>query len=384
MQPHRTGGLSHSGRNRLILVGAWAVLWCLILLPGGGYSWHYFAHGAVLLFGGHPVGLTAAGGLHLYANYPQYQIGPLSFVVAALQPAGVWAGEVFIVLIGVAVVTVAEQLAATRVDSRSTPRLFIAELLFVPLWAELAIHYTHLDDALVLGIAAAAVWAVRAGQHRWLGPLLGAAIAAKPWAAVFLPLIWASPSQNRSRALVWALALPTVAWLPFVVADPATVWSTSQFTIVNAVDSSLRALGVSSARTPGWDRPAQLVLGLVAGAAAIRRGRWVAVLLAGIAVRLLLDPGTYSYYTAGVMVAALLLDVVLTTGRLPVASVIGFVGLFASEWLGLPAQAQGALRLVTCCLLILVAVTGRAAASEPERSRLAHRPERHQALPCPD
>jgi hypothetical protein len=347
-------------RQRLLLVGGWSVLWCLIFLRGGAYSWHYFANGAVLLFGGHPSGLAAPGGLHLYANYPQYQIGPLSFLVAAVvQPLGSWAGQLLILAIGAVVIAVAESFATGRTDLQGARRLVVAELLFVPLWAELAIHFTHLDDALVLGAGATAVWALHTGRDRWLGALLGAAVAAKPWAAVFLPLVLALPSPQRLRGLVWSLGIPVVAWLPFVVSDPSTIWSTSQFTIANAADSSLRALGVGSARTPGWDRTAQLLLGLVVGAAAVVRRRWAAVLLAGIAVRLLLDPGSYAYYTAGIMVAALLVDVLLTRGPVPITSVVGFTGLFASKALPLTASQSGMLRLLTCAALVVSAVVGR-------------------------
>ena len=51
--------------------------------------------------------------------------------------------------------------------------------------------------------------------------------------------------------------------------------------------SALRVLGVRAARTPGWVRPSQLVLGVAAGGAVWRRGGWAAVPLAGIGVRLL-------------------------------------------------------------------------------------------------
>ena len=56
---------------QLIALICWTALWFLILAPGGGIAWHFFAAGSRLLFSG-PYGrhYHAAGGLHLYANYP--------------------------------------------------------------------------------------------------------------------------------------------------------------------------------------------------------------------------------------------------------------------------------------------------------------------------
>jgi len=94
-----------------VVLAVWAVLWCVLVSAPGGFSWFYFDHGSVLLFGGHPRGLTAAGGLHLYRNYPQYQIGPLTFLLAALiQPFGVVAAQLLMVGVGVAIVVATERL----------------------------------------------------------------------------------------------------------------------------------------------------------------------------------------------------------------------------------------------------------------------------------
>jgi len=100
-------------RRRWAVLVAWAALWSVLVSAHGGYSWFYFDHGSVLLFGGHPRGLTAAGGLHLYRNYPQYQIGPLTFLLAALiQPFGVATAQLLMVSVGVAIVVAAERLIA--------------------------------------------------------------------------------------------------------------------------------------------------------------------------------------------------------------------------------------------------------------------------------
>lgn len=365
-------GTDHPQRVRVrrwLLLAAWAGLCSAILAHPGGYSWHYFSDGALLLFGAHPHGLSAAGGLHLYADYPQFQIGPISFLLArALAPFGIHVAEAIMLGVGACVALELERLAQVatgqgtgalgRVTSRR--RVFLGQLLLVPLWVELAVHFGHLDDVLALAFAVAAVSAAARGRYSWVGPLLGAAIAAKPWAAAFLPLLLVLPAPRRRRQLLWSLALPAMCWLPFAVADPATVTATGQFTIHNAADSALRALGVLDPRTPWWCRPAQLLTGLLVGAFAVRRGRWPAVLLAGIGARLLLDPGTYAYYTTGAVVAALVLDVLCPRSRWPLATATTVIGLYLPQLLHLPAAFSGQLRLAACLALLLLAVTGRA------------------------
>ncbi|HEY4458175.1 MAG TPA: hypothetical protein VGN81_27925, partial [Pseudonocardiaceae bacterium] len=82
---------SWSYRAPLLL---WTLLLQLILYSNSGYSWHFFADGGTLLLGGHPPGMSQPGGLHLYANYPQLQFGPLTLLtVVVLLPfttAGGW------------------------------------------------------------------------------------------------------------------------------------------------------------------------------------------------------------------------------------------------------------------------------------------------------
>ena len=324
-------------RRRWAVLAGWAVLWCVLVSAHGGYSWFYFDHGSVLLFGGHPRGLTAAGGLHLYRNYPQYQIGPLTFLVAALiQPFGVVAAQLLMVSVGVAIVVAAERLVAAPASVRTGVRLLGAELLFVPLWAELAVHYAHLDDVLVLALSVAAVTALAAGGSVGSVRCSGRRSARNRGRRRSCRCCGSFRPGTAGPRWGWAVAVPVLAWLPFLLADPGTLLATSKFTICNAKDSGLRALGVTDARTPSWCRPAQLALGLGVGAWSIRLGRWPNVLLAGVAARLLLDPGTYDYYTASVMVAALLADVMLRRGSWPTTSLVAFTGLYGVHLLNLP------------------------------------------------
>ena len=69
-----------------VVLGCWGLACFARFARHGGVAWHFFTAGSALLFGG-PGALP--GGLHLYANYPQLQIGPLAFVVTEglRQPA---------------------------------------------------------------------------------------------------------------------------------------------------------------------------------------------------------------------------------------------------------------------------------------------------------
>src|SRR5438128_2468115 len=65
-------------RWRYAILSAAALTFALQHLRGTGKDWYFFTLGSELLFGQHHRYSSLAGGLHLYANYPQIQIGPLS------------------------------------------------------------------------------------------------------------------------------------------------------------------------------------------------------------------------------------------------------------------------------------------------------------------
>lgn len=65
------------------LLSAWTACWFFVTERNGGLSWHYLKTGEQLLFGQVP-----GGGLALYANHPELQIGPVSFLGAARGACG--------------------------------------------------------------------------------------------------------------------------------------------------------------------------------------------------------------------------------------------------------------------------------------------------------
>ena len=340
-----------------------------------GVSWHFFDQGARLLFSGD----AAGGGLHLYADHPRLQIGPLSFLIAEpLRLADPWHGRfVAIALMTASGPVLLSLVASLRLSGEHVvvppQRLALAGLVFLPVWTELATHFAHLDDVLALTFAVLSLHAVEGRRPVLAGILLGCAADSKPWAAAFVCLVFVLPPPDRLRALATWIAAVAGAWLPFLLGDPATMRAAA-FTIPNAASSALRALGVTAPRTPSWDRPLQIVLGSLLGWLAVRTGRWPAAVFAVIAVRLLLDPGTYSYYTSGLVLAAVLVDLLLTTRRVPVFALGAALVVYVARATPLDAHLLGQLRAGYCILaLVALAVPYRASLGRSDRAgRVAH------------
>jgi hypothetical protein len=132
----------------------------------------------------------------------------------------------------------------------------------------------------------------------------------------------------------------------------------AHYTIRNMPTSALRALGVTAAQTPSWDRPAQVLLGWVLGAVAVWRRRWAAVILLGVGARIALDPGVHGYYTAGVMVGALIWDTIGARRPWPFWSLLCIFALSAIPIMTRDPQVLGDARLAivvafTAALLLM-------------------------------
>jgi hypothetical protein len=370
----------HSWHHLALLV----VAACCALAYGGhrGQSWHFFVDGSRSLFCS--AGAAAAScGLHTYAAHPELQIGPLSLVVARLATFwgadGAELAEVAMTLAGLAALLALEhdtrRSAGAEVRKRLQLRVFLAGLVFVPAWVDLSVRFAHLDDVLALMFTALAVRAVVRGGSVSVGVLLALATLSKPWAVAFVPLALATP--RRARALAWAVVPVAATAAVFIVADPATL-SAAGFGIANAPSSSLRVLGVAAATTPWWDRPAQFLLGIALGVVAVCRGRWAAAVMVAAAARIALDPGVYSYYTAAVLLGAVVWDVHARKGRdFPIWSWLVFGALFLCRYLPLPAEVLGGLRLGTC----VAVVVGALAVSQPLGLSLRRLPARLSPWP---
>jgi hypothetical protein len=337
------------------LLAGWAAVWFVAMAWHGGLSWHFFVQGAAALADAD----DPAGGLHLYAAAPVLQIGPLAFFVT----------ECLRVLSGRADLVAAQVLGAAggayilwqagRLGRRFSPWPVV---FFVPVWLYLAVASAHLDDVLALVGIVAALAAARTGRSVQAGLLLGLAVDAKPWALGSAALLLMLPGWRAVvRGALTTGAAVAAGWLPFFLADPRTV-RVLHFTILNTPLSALRALGVTDARTPPWDRPAQALLGIGLGILAVRRGRWAAVPLLAVAARIALDPGTNKYYAAGAVAGAVLWDLAGGDARFPWWTAAAAGTIFASRWIPMPDALHGWITLAFClsCLtLVIPAGAGR-------------------------
>lgn len=348
---------------------AWTALVALVHGPGAGYSWHFFSLGAGLLTSPS----AASGGLHLYAAHPELQIGPLALAAAVpvthLDP---WQGRVAAVVLLTALgplLLAALVRVRDRVQRVSDPLLLVTGLLVLPVWTEVGTHFAHLDDALALAAVVAAVDALTRGRAVGAGLLLAVAADSKPWALPCAVLLLALPPGRRLRGAGAMAAGLAAAWLPFVLADPGTL-ALGRFTIPNVAASALNAIGVHDARTPGWDRLAQLALGLAIAAVAVRQGRWQRVLLAVVCARLLLDPQTYAYYTSGLLVGTALIDLHVPRRVVPMWTAAGALFYLIETPLApiLPAHALGLLR-AGYCLATLAAIVWPGSRAGSTRAR---------------
>lgn len=373
-------------RYALLTVAAFA--FSLQHLRGTGKDWRYFVLGSELLVGTHHRYSPLPGGLHLYANYPEVQIGPLSLLlVTPFRLLGRTDGRIAAALVGTAVapfiIYVLERaaLAVWRDGDRRLVGLtaLLGGLVVVQAWSPLATIYAHLDDVLLLAALAVAVWAVATGRPWLVGAALGTGMALKPWGIVGVALLLALPRREWWKAATIAAVITTVAWLPFVLGDPGTV-SSLRPQVVTSPESVLHLFGVPFADAPGWVRPVQFGAGLVVGALAVARRRWGAVLLVGISVRVGLDPQVFLYYSSGLLVAALAWDLLRSPRPLPVWSLAGFVLLDVALVVVPDPGVRGLLRPV----ITLAAVGGVILAPAPPPPTNGGIPPRAGATEGPD
>ena len=351
--------------NRYVLLGVVALAGAVV--AGGRGDWNVFATA-----GGD---LIHTDGLAFYARHGDIQTGPLSLLVAAgLSGTGWRNGFVLCVMITMALgfgcLVMIERTTSKPLGSVEELQIEKATMLggFVLLfwWAKLG-GYGHLDDATVLAAACGALFAHRRRQATFASLLVGVAIASKPWAVIFLPLAidmshsrvdWAGWARwRRLRPMTVALLIAAVAWAPFILDAPRSLHSLRP-TVNVAADSVLRLLGGSAEQPPSWLRLAQLGLALATASLAVVRRVPEGTILAAVAVRLGTDPGTWGYYTPGLLLGALIWDVLRSPQRVPVTSYAMAV-LLLPEWIVPSDLLRASLRLVACVVAVALVLTGR-------------------------
>jgi hypothetical protein len=354
-------------------VVAWSAYWGVYCANPSGLSWHFFYGGARRMVGLNYRGYVLPGGLHLFANYPQLQIGPLSFVAAlplAVLPRDV-AQPIAIVRMAVAgpltVWLVAD--AAKRLRPWSTREAIwsgVAAWVFVaPLWFQLSIRFGHLDDALALLLLAAAINALSRANPTVAALCIGAAAASKPWAIATIPLALAATDGRRLRHLVEAAVVAVLPWLPFVLGDSRTIHAAGSFKI-RVVPTSALALFNVTGGTPSWVRPVQFAGGALLVALCVASGRWAAAVLIAVALRLGTDPNVYPYYSTGLLVGAAIWDLLGSRLRVPLLTAAAFVTMYWSTFWSLSNHTEAALRFATILAMPLLVLA--TAARDPVRS----------------
>jgi hypothetical protein len=300
-------------------IATWAAIWGVAQDNPSGLSWHFFVSGTQMLFHG--------SGLNLYAQHPELQIGAFALVIAApltmLGSAGQPVAQLLMTAAGPLCLAAIAQLVA---PPNRRLRVLLAGLALMPAWAVLSVRFGHFDDVLALGLAVAALRAVAARRAGLAGLALGAAIAAKPWAIGFAPLLLVL-DQQLLIAVGGAVACVASSWAPFVMANPATL-SALRPPLGVAESSGLRALGYTGNVVPAWDRVGQFFLEPLCALAPVFRGRWPGLFLVAVAVRLALDPKDNPYYIGGAVLAAVIFDLLATRWIVPWATLLTLVALW--------------------------------------------------------
>ena len=304
-------------------------------------------------------------GFSVFARHPDVQTGPIALVLArvlALTPRnGFVACAILCGALGLLAIRCLEKAQhPDRADDRQGTAMttLIGGLVVVFWWAKLG-GYGHLDDAIVLCTGAAALLKIRQGKSAFAAVLIGIAIATKPWAVILVPLTLApvGPLWQRLRAPLLANAVGALFWLPFFIAEPHTL-SSMRPTVDIAADSVLQLFGMTNASMPTWLRSAQLLGALCVATIAVWRGRIGGVLLVAVAFRMMTDPGTWSYYTAGFMLGALAWDQYETTAIAPAATLAAAV-LLLPPWLIPWADVRAVTRLVAGLAAIVLVVAAK-------------------------
>ena len=313
----------------------WSAWWTWRMWPDAGVSWHFSVEGARLLMHG--------SGLNLFADAPWLQTGPLSLVLAAMLsplPANVGKSVALLAMAAAGPMLMAT-LASLVAPARRNRRVFIAAIVLIPAWTVLSVRWGHLDDVLAMVFAIVALRAVSAKRPVMAGAALALAIAAKPWAIGFLPLLLVLP-WGRLRAAAVAAAGIALAWAPFVLANSRTL-SALHPPVGLAPASGLHTLGVRGVLVPSWGRTAQLLLAPAAATVAALMTGLPGVLLVAVAVRLALDPKDNAYYIGSAALAAVVFDLLGTSLTIPwttLATVVLFWQPFAKGFTDIPHAVQ--------------------------------------------
>lgn len=303
-------------RWRYLVLTLWAAPWVALgfRVPRPAGDWAFVEMGARIL-AHHDAPVTAGPALHLYATFPLIQMGPPALWLAApfqwLPPAV--EEHLALVLLSLLVLPMlwCLELAARSVapSGRLATKALLAGVVVVPAWVIETETWGHIDDAVALAAVAMTLLLVSRGRREVLaGLLLGTAAAAKPWAAILLPVLFAYARPQIARAALAFVVSALLWWLPFVLAAPDTIHELGSFSLLMYNHPTWQLVGLAGGRAPSWIRTLQLLGGTALSAVVVRRAGWAAVPVVALAWRVTTDPYDWPYYVLGPLVGAALWD----------------------------------------------------------------------------
>jgi hypothetical protein len=324
-------------------------------------DWWIFRFGAQGLTGTLPArqAVLLSSPLHFYVDMPKFQVGPPSLVAAV--PFGLMPNAIG--RLAAAVVMTAALLPLLYLLERTARGLglevartqraaLLGGLLLTPAWLALSAQYMHLDDLIALALMVVAVHEISRDRGLTAALALGTSVASKPWAVGFLGLLLILPRAQQARAALVALATASAWWLPFVVAAPGTAGALGSVSTPVSPESVVALL---THQMPTWLRSVQLLAMIVVGAICARSRSPLLTPVAVIAVRIALDWQSWLYYGAGLVLAALVWDM-LRGRRWPQLTAIALAATFVPSW---AAQVSGpAAALTRLALLVALLVVG--------------------------
>ena len=189
-----------------------------------------------------------------------------------------------------------------------------------------------------------------------LGLVIGLGVAAKPTALPVIAMV-AALTSDRLRSLAVATAVIGVAWLPFVLAAPATLLATAWHIDVQTW-SVLGAVGLSG-ESPWWVRPGQALLATSLTFLLARRGEVLPAIVAVVVGRLALEPGWFAYQGAGLVVVLCAWELAQARWRLPIATAATLVIAVEAVHLALPNTGLARVVLTGGLLIALVTLAVR-------------------------
>jgi hypothetical protein len=265
--------------------------------------------------------LLSPDALTVFADHPQAQMGPLALLAAGAlpQPAYIIVTSLMLTVF----LYICEK--SVPVGHRGSPQrvLFcvgVGGACLVYPWSDLA-SQGHLDDMLVLIGAALMLRAVLMHSPVQAGLAFGLAMAGKPTAVLFAPILLPA----GMTAIAVAATATAILWLPFFLADPGGFLAAGKGVVEVRPGSFPSYLGYELwGPTPSWIRLLALGGGALVCLAFVRRGDLIRGMLAAFALRTIVDPNPASCYATTLIALGLLADVPYR--RVPWTALTGMLG----------------------------------------------------------